>query len=92
MSNRIDDQATVAAGSVAIKAVNYIAASLGIGTFLGLVNVVVGVLSALWLGFQIYGYVVHELPMKRMRKQILKRQLERNQTQPAELGALGVDE
>ena len=92
MSNRIDDQATVAAGSVAIKAVNYIAASLGIGTFLGLVNVVVGVLSALWLGFQIYGYVVHELPVKRMRKQILKRQLERNQTQPAERGELGVDE
>lgn len=88
MSNRIDDQATVAAGSVAIKAVNYIAASLGIGTFLGLVNVVVGVLSALWLGFQIYGYVVHELPMKRMRKQILKRELDRTRTVPGALESI----
>lgn len=92
MSNRIDDQATVAAGSVVIKAVNYIAASLGIGTFLGLVNVVVGVLSALWLGFQIYGYVVHELPMKRMRKQMLKRELDRTRTQPGDLGRAEADE
>lgn len=72
--------------------VNWVAAFLGIGTFLGVVNLAVGVLSAAWLAVQIYGYLVHELPMKRMRKQILKRQLERNQAQPAELGELGVDE
>ena len=72
--------------------VSWVAAFLGIGTFLGVVNLAVGVLSAAWLAVQIYGYLVHELPMKRMRKQILKRQLERNQTQPAELGKLGVDE
>ena len=72
--------------------INWVAAFLGIGTFLGVVNLAVGVLSAAWLAVQIYGYMVHELPMKRMRKQILKRQLERNQTQPAELGELGVDE
>ena len=72
--------------------VNWVAAFLGIGTFLGVVNLAVGVLSAAWLTVQIYGYMVHELPMKRMRKQLLKRQLERNQTQPAELGELGVDE
>lgn len=72
--------------------VNWVAAFLGIGTFLGVVNLAVGVLSAAWLTVQIYGYMVHELPMKRMRKQLLKRQLERNQTQPADLGELGVDE
>ena len=72
--------------------ISWAAAFLGIGTFLGVVNLAVGVLSAAWLAVQIYGYLVHELPMKRMRKQILKRQLERNQTQPAELGELGVDE
>ena len=72
--------------------VNWVAAFLGIGTFLGLVNLAVGVLSAAWLSVQIYGYLVHELPMKKMRKQILKRQLERNQTQPADLGEQGVDE
>ena len=72
--------------------INWAAAFLGIGTFLGVVNLAVGVLSAAWLAVQIYGYLVHELPMKRMRKQILKRQLERNQTRPAELGELGADE
>lgn len=72
--------------------VNWAAAFLGIGTFLGVVNLAVGVLSAAWLAVQIYGYLVHELPMKRMRKQLLKRQLERNQTQPADLTELGVDE
>ena len=82
-----------AADTNTLKAlINWVAAFLGIGTFLGVVNLAVGVLSAAWLAVQIYGYMVHELPMKRMRKQILKRQLERNQTQPAELGELGVDE
>ena len=72
--------------------INWAAAFLGIGTFLGVVNLAVGVLSAAWLAVQIYGYLVHELPMKRMRKQLLKRQLERNQTRPAELDELGADE
>ena len=72
--------------------INWAAAFLGIGTFLGVVNLAVGVLSAAWLAVQIYGYLVHELPMKRMRKQMLKRQLERNQTRPAELDELGADE
>ena len=72
--------------------INWAAAFLGIGTFLGVVNLAVGVLSAAWLAVQIYGYLVHELPVKRMRKQLLKRQLERNQTQPADLGEMGADE
>ena len=72
--------------------INWAAAFLGIGTFLGVVNLAVGVLSAAWLAVQIYGYLVHELPMKRMRKQLLRRQLERNQTQPADLAELGADE
>ena len=72
--------------------INWAAAFLGIGTFLGVVNLAVGVLSAAWLAVQIYGYLVHELPMKRMRKQLLKRKLERNQTQPADLGEMGADE
>lgn len=71
--------------------VNWLAAFLGLGTFLGFVNLAVGVLSAAWLGVQIYGYIAHELPMKRMRKQMLKRDLERGATQPAELGELGAD-
>lgn len=72
--------------------INWLAATLGIGSFLGLVNLVVGVLSAAWLGVQLYGYLVHELPMKRMRKQILKRELDRVRTQPADLGLVEADE
>ena len=72
--------------------VSWLAAALGIGTFLGLVNLAVGILSAAWLGVQLYGYLSHELPMKRMRKQILKRELDRGRTQPAELGCMEADE
>ena len=77
----------------AAKAViNWLAAALGIGSFLGLVNLVVGVLSATWLAVQLYGYLAHELPMKRMRKQMLKRELDRSRTQPADLGSVEADE
>lgn len=77
----------------AAKAViNWLAAALGIGSFLGLVNLIVGVLSATWLAVQLYGYLAHELPMKRMRKQMLKRELDRSRTQPADLGSVEADE
>ena len=55
--------------------INYVAAALGIGTFLGLVNLVVGMLSASWLAIQIYGYLTHELPTKRLRKKLLIKEL-----------------
>ena len=55
--------------------INYAAAVLGIGTFLGMVNLVVGMLSASWLAIQIYGYLTHELPMKRLRKELLIKEL-----------------
>ena len=71
---------------------NFVAAFLGIGSSLGVINLAVGVLSAFWLGVQLYGYLAHELPMKRMRKQILRRELERGATQPAELHSMGADE
>lgn len=74
-----------AAGSAIIKAVNYIAAALGIGTFVGLVNVAVGVLSATWLALQIYGYIKYELPIKHYRRAKAKREAERGATSPAPL-------
>lgn len=83
-TDNIDQHA--AAGSVVVKVINYIAASMGIGTFLGVVNVAVGVLSAAWLAMQLYGYIKHELPMKRMRQQMLRRELDRTVTRPAPLG------
>ena len=71
--------------------INWAAAFLGIGTFLGVVNLAVGVLSAAWLAVQIYCYLVHELPTKRMRKQLLKHQLDQRHTS-GELGRAEVDE
>ena len=90
LQERIESAAT--AQPVVVKAINYIAATLGIGSFLGLVNIAVGVLSALWLSVQLYGYIAHELPMKRMRKKILQRELDRVRTQPADLGRVEADE
>lgn len=47
--------------------VSYIAALLGIGTFAGLVNVGVGVLSGLWLAYQLYTGIRYDLPIKRAK-------------------------
>ena len=85
-------ESTTAAQSMVVKAINYIAATLGIGSFLGLVNLAVGVLSALWLSVQLYGYIAHELPMKRMRRKLLQREMDRTRTQPADLGRVEADE
>lgn len=72
--------------TVTVKSIiNWLAAFLGIGTFLGFVNLAVGVLSAAWLTLQIYGYIKHELPMKRMRQKLLCKDLEQRRTRPAPL-------
>lgn len=62
--------------SIYVKAVNYVAAAAGIGTWLGFVNIVVGVLSAGWLTIQLYGYIKYELPHKRAKLIAAERQLE----------------
>ena len=59
-----------------IKALNYVAAALGVGTFLQLVNVAVGLLSGAWLAAQLYGYVRYELPHKRARLKAALKELE----------------
>lgn len=87
-----DDLLTPEHAMTAKSVVNWLAAFLGIGTFLGLINLMVGLLSAAWLVVQLYGYVVHELPMKRMRKQILRREFERGGTMPAPLERQEADE
>jgi hypothetical protein len=46
---------------------SYIAALLGIGTFAGLVNIGVGLLSGCWLAYQLYVSIKYELPLKRAR-------------------------
>lgn len=61
--------------NLAIKTINWVAAALGIGTFLQWVNVVVGVLSAGWLCVQLYGYIRYELPHKRARLKQAMREL-----------------
>ena len=51
--------------------VNWAAAVLGIGTFAGMVNVLVGLLSASWLAYQLYVSIKYELPVKRARLQAI---------------------
>lgn len=51
-----------------VKFINYLAAVAGIGTFLGFVNLLVGLLSATWLSVQLYGYFKYELPHKKAKR------------------------
>ena len=77
MSNKVAEllQQTSQEPGPVVKAINYAAAALGVGTFLGLVNLVVGLLSALWLGAQLYGYVRYEIPHKRAKLRAALRDL-----------------
>lgn len=90
LHERIDSATT--AQHVVVKAINYIAATLGIGSFLGLVNLAVGVLSALWLMLQLYGYIRYELPIKHYRREQARRAMERGRQQGTDFGALESDE
>jgi hypothetical protein len=64
-------------GTKLVTFVNWLAALLGIGTFVGLVNVVVGVLSACWIALQLWGYWHYELPLKRAKLKAALAQAER---------------
>ena len=85
------DSATTA-HPVVVKAINYIAATLGIGSFLGLVNLAVGVLSALWLSVQLYGYIRYELPIKHYRREQARRAMERGRQQGTDFDKLEADD
>ena len=64
--------------------VSYLAAFLGIGTVVGLVNLTVGILSACWLTYQLYVAIKYDLPIKRAKLAAAQRgQLET--TQPGDL-------
>lgn len=62
--------------------ISYVAALLGIGTFAGLVNVGVGVLSGCWLAYQLYTGIRYDLPIKRAK---LAAALRKEHTKPGEL-------
>lgn len=47
--------------------INSIAAALGIGTALGVINLLVGIASAAWLVLQFYGYIKYDLPLKKAK-------------------------
>lgn len=47
--------------------INNVAAALGIGTALGVVNLFVGIASAAWLLLQFYGYFKYDLPLKKAK-------------------------
>ena len=90
LHERIDSATT--AQPMVVKAINYIAATLGIGSFLGLVNLAVGVLSALWLMLQLYGYIRYELPIKHYRREQARRAMERGRQQGTDFDKLESDE
>lgn len=61
---------------------SYVAALLGIGTFAGLVNVGVGMLSGCWLAYQLYTGIRYDLPIKRAK---LAAALRNEHTKPRDL-------
>lgn len=64
--------------------ISYIAALLGIGTFAGLVNIGVGLLSACWLTYQLYVAITYDLPIKRAKLEAARR-WHLDTTQPGDL-------
>jgi len=71
----LHDQDTVDRMWIAVKTIlTWIAAALGIGTFAGLVNIVVGMLSACWVGYQLYAALNYDLPIKRAKLKALRDQ------------------
>lgn len=64
-----------------LRFINYMAAFFGVGSFLGMVNLGVGVLSAAWLAAQLYGYFKYEVPYKKMRNETERRKKESGESQ-----------
>lgn len=58
-----------------IRVLNYVAAALGVGTFLNLVNLAVGLLSAVWLASQIWAHWKYALPYKRLQLELARQKL-----------------
>jgi len=69
-----------------IKAVlSLIAALLGIGTVAGVVNLIVGMLSACWLAYQLWVAINYDLPIKRAKLAVAKAGRRIPETQPGDL-------
>lgn len=62
--------------SKAAAAVSWLSAGLGLGTFLGVVNTVVGIMSACWLTISIWNYFSHTRKKNRMELEELRRRIE----------------
>ena len=61
--------------SKAAALVSWLSAAMGIGTFMGLVNTVIGVLSACYLMVQLWNYFTHTRKKNRMELEVLRRKL-----------------
>lgn len=55
--------------SKAAAFVSWVSALLGIGTAVGVVNLVVGILSAVWLSAQLWNYFTFTLPKNRRERE-----------------------
>lgn len=58
-----------------LKLLNYIAALLGGLSVLNLVNIGVGVLSAIWLASQVWAHYRYGLPYKRAQLELIRQKL-----------------
>jgi hypothetical protein len=54
---------------------SWASAVLGLGTFMGLVNTLVGVMSAVYLALQLWNYFTHTRPKNKLEMIILNRKV-----------------
>lgn len=62
--------------SKAAAFLSWLSAFMGIGTFMGLVNTVIGVLSACYLAVQLWNYFSHTRKKNRIEMQLLQHRLD----------------
>lgn len=55
--------------------ISWLSAALGIGTFMGFVNTLIGVLSACYLIVQIWNYFTHTRKQNALEMQLLERRV-----------------
>lgn len=62
--------------------VNWLAAGLGLGSAIGAVNLLVGVLSSFWLAIQCYNWFFYTRPRNMLELEALRKSVALKQQQP----------
>ena len=59
---------------------SWLSAFMGLGTFMGLVNTLIGVMSACYLAIQLWNYFTHARKKNRLELEVLQQKLDATST------------